>query len=179
LTNHATHCAAVAAAAFFCLAHAAAQPQATSPDGRWRVAAEAQTVVVYDRGERVKALVASRRDGQRRSTVAEVHHLDRRRSFVIAFDTLAELWELSVDPNAEPVYDGLVHDWRLREALGEPGFLGVRRTLLDQPLHELRFDDSGAFVLGRAPSDGQAGSAVLLLVQLDVRRVIARFAVPK
>lgn len=179
MTKHRTRSAALAAAAFFCLAQAAAQPQATSPDGRWQVVAEGQAVVVYDRIERVKTLVASRRDGQQRSAIAEVQHHDRRRSFVIAFDTLPELWELSVDSNAEPVFDGLVHDYRQGEALGEPGFLGVRRTLLDQPLRELRFDDNGAFVLGRARPDGDTGAAVLMLVQLDVRRVIARFAAPK
>lgn len=154
----------------------AAEPaQATSPDGRWQVRAEGLAVAVFDGGTRVKTLAARRRDGQQASTVAEVHAVPQRRSFVIAFDSLAELWELSIDPQAEPLFDGLVHDYRLNEGLAEPGFLGVRRTPLAAPLHELRIDDSGAFVLGREKGEGGA----LRLVQLDVRRAIARFSAPK
>lgn len=152
--------------------------QASSPDGRWQLRAEGQALVVLDRGERVKTIDASRRDGQQRSTVAEIHTVPQRRSFVIAFDTLAELWELSIDPHAEPVFDGLVHDWRLGEGIAEPGFLGLRRTPLGRPLRELQIDDSGAFVLGRESDDGDLRGA-LRLVQLDVRRTIARFAALK
>ena len=165
---------AIAAAALAPLAMAQ-QPQATSPDGRWRVVGEGQAVTVYDQGVKVKSLGASRRGGQQASAVAEVHYVGRRRSFVVTFDTLAELWELSVDPDAEPIFDGLVHDYRQGEALGEPGYLGVRRTLLDQPLRELRFDPGGALLIGRA---GGATDA-WVLVQLDVRRPIARFAIAK
>ncbi len=156
-------------------AWAAGPAQASSPDGRWLVRAEGQTLVVLDRGERVKTIAVSRRDGQNRSTVAEVHAVPQRRSFVIAFDNLAELWELSIDPQAEPLFDGLVHDYRQNEGLAEPGFLGVRRTPLTAPLGNLKIDDSGAFVLGRERGEGGA----LRLVQLDVRRDIARFAAPK
>jgi hypothetical protein len=152
--------------------------QASSADGRWQVRAEGQALVVLDHGVRVKTIDASRRDGQQRSTVAEIHAVPQRRSFVISFDSLAELWELSIDPNAEPLFDGLVHDWRLGEGIAEPGFLGLRRTPLERPLRDLQIDDSGAFVLGRETDDsGRRGA--LRLVQLDVRRAIARFAAPK
>ena len=166
--------ACLGALSLVALSTRAAEPaQASSPDGRWQLRAEGHALVVLDRGERVKTIDASRRDGQQRSTVAEIHAVPQRRSFVIAFDTLAELWELSIDPNAEPVFDGLVHDWRLGEAIAEPGFLGVRRTRLEQPLRTLAFDDSGAFVLGRASAAADAG-VPLHLVQLDIRRTIAR-----
>jgi hypothetical protein len=168
---------AVAAAMFASLVMAR-QPQATSPDGRWQVVAEGQAVVVFDRGARVKSVGASPRGSQQGSAVAEVHYIGHRRSFVIVFDTLAELWELSVDPDAEPLFEGLVHDYRQGEALAEPGYLGVRRTQLERPLRELVFDDGGGFVLGRAASDGDA-PPTLMVVQLDIRRVIARFAPPR
>ena len=152
-------------------------PTALSADGHWLVAADGQGVAVYDRGVRVKTLIATSRDGRTDpSVVASIHHVDARRSFVIAFETLSELWELSVDPRAAPIFDGLVHDYRLGEAVAEPGYLGARRTRLDTPLRELAFDDSGAFVLGR--NAGEPGShAVLHLVNLDIRRTIGRFAV--
>lgn len=170
--------ACVGALSLVALSTRAAEPaQASSPDGRWQLRAEGRALVVLDRGERVKTIDASRRDGQQRSTVAEIHAVPQRRSFVIAFDTLAELWELSIDPNAEPLFDGLVHDWRLGEGMAEPGFLGLRRTPLGRPLRELQIDDSGAFVLGRETEEGGLRGA-LRLVQLDVRRAIARFAAP-
>ena len=156
-------------------ASAAEAVQASSPDGRWQVRAEGLTLAVFNQGVLVKTLAASRRDGRQRSNVAEIHAVPQRRSFVITFDSLTELWELSIDPEAEPLFDGLVHDYRLNEGLAEPGFLGVRRTPLAQPLVDLKIDDSGAFVLGREKGD----SGALRLVQLDVRRSIARFAAPK
>jgi hypothetical protein len=155
----------------------AAGPTALSADGHWLVAADGQGVAVYDRGVRVKTLIATSRDGRTDpSVVASIHHVDARRSFVIAFETLSELWEVSVDPQAAPIFDGLVHDYRLGEAVAEPGYLGARRTRLDTPLRDLAFDDSGAFVLGRSAGES-GGHAVLHLVNLDIRRTIGRFAV--
>jgi hypothetical protein len=171
--------ACVFAAALAAGAARAADPaQASSDDGRWRVVAEGQTVAVYEQGVRLKTLVATARDGRNApSAIAAIHSVPARRSFVIAFETLAELWELSIDPQAAPILEGLVHDFRQGEALAEPGFLGVRRTRLDQPLHELVFDDSGAYVIGRSWSN-PAGPTALVLVQLDIRRAIGRFEVP-
>lgn len=156
----------------------AAEPlQALSADGRWRVAADGASVSVFHDGTRVKNMAAVPRDGrQAPSAVAAIHAAPARRSFVIAFETLAELWELSIDPQAAPVFDGLVHDYRHGEAVAEPGYLGVRRTRLEQPLRELALDDSGAYVLGRGGADA-AGRRLLLLVQLDIRRAIGRFNV--
>jgi len=168
------------ACGFAAALHAAAaadSPQVTSGDGRWRVAAEGTSVGVYHDGMRVKSLAATPRDGrQAASAVAAIRAAPARRSFVIAFETLAELWELSIDPQAAPIFDGLVHDYRQGEAIAEPGYLGVRRTQLAQPLRELALDDSGAYVLGRGAADA-AGRRPLVLVQLDIRRAIGRFDV--
>lgn len=170
--------ACVFAAALVAGAARAAEPaQASSDGGRWRVVAEGQTVVVYEHGVRVKALAATGRDGRDApSAITAIHSAPTRHSFVIAFETLTELWELSIDPQAAPILDGLVHDYRQGEALAEPGFLGVRRTRLDRPLHELALDDSGAYVIGRSWPE-PAGPTALVLVQLDIRRAIGRFEV--
>jgi hypothetical protein len=170
-------CMATAFAAAAAGAAMAAGPAAQSADGRWLVAADGQGIAVYDRGVRVKTLAATSRDGRTGpSAVASIHPVAARRSFVIAFETLNELWELSIDPQAAPIFDGLVHDYRLGEGIAESGYLGARRTRLDVPLRELAFDDSGAFVLGRsAPEPGS--NTVLHLVNLDIRRTIGRFAV--
>jgi hypothetical protein len=151
-----------------------AAPEATSPDGRWRVAGADGSVLVVDAGQVVKTLPARSLDGSGGASLTVVRFLAARRSFVIAFDTLDELWELSVDPAAPPVFEGLVHDYRMGEALGSPGFLGVRRTRLDFPARELAVDASQAYVVLRG-ADAPDGRTQLALAQLDVRRVIARW----
>jgi hypothetical protein len=168
--------ACVSMAACGNIAAAGASAQASAEGGHWQVAAEGQVVAVYDRGVRVKALDAVSRDGHDRSFAVAIHYQPARRSFVIAFDSLAELWELSIDPQAAPIFDGLVHDYRMGEGLAEPGYLGARRTRLEAPLSELAFDDSGAYVIGRAAAQA-ANRTLLYLVQLDIRRTIGRFPV--
>jgi hypothetical protein len=113
-------------------------------------------------------------DGRGRGGVAEVHAVAARRSFVVVFESLDELWEVSIDPAAEPIYDGLVHDYKMGEGIARPGFLNPRRTRLDTPLRGLRFDRSGGFVIGRAPDRESQGrpAAVLQVWQLDIRRRI-------
>ena len=151
----------------------AAAPQAASTDGRWRVEGDGAAVVVRDAGRVARTLPAADLGGHEAGRVADVHYLPRRRSFVIVFAGLPELWELSVDADAPPVYDGLVHDWRLGEAVPTPGFLGVRRTRLPAPAATLRPED------GQTPSQPHVLVSVPgaeLLVHLEVRRVIARFA---
>jgi len=149
--------------------HCLAAPDAVSADGRWRLEGQGSNVVVLDGGRAVKTLPARRLGGNADASVVAVRYLPARRSFVIAFDALAELWELSVDPNAPPVFDGLVHDYRMGEGVASPGFLGVRRTPLPAPVGALAVDDSNnAHVLARSADSWW-------LVNLDIRRPITRF----
>ena len=92
-----------------------------------------------------------------------------RKSFVVALKDIPEVWEISYDPKAEPIYDGLVHDYKMGEAIAKPGYLGVRRTPLDEPLDDFFFDQSYRHVLGatRPRADGSPNAQV---VNLDVRR---------
>jgi hypothetical protein len=145
-----------------------AAPADESTDGRWRVEGQGSAIVVFDAGQPVKTLPARALAGGDASAVSAVRWLPQRRSFVIAFDTLPELWELSVDPNAPPIHDGLVHDYRMGEAIAAPGFLGVRRTRLDAPVRSLDADARGAAYLTVHTADAR------LVVNLDVRRVIER-----
>lgn len=142
--------------------------QATSADSRFRVVADGRTVRVFDAQDRLLREHAA-------APVSALLDAAARRSFIIVFDDLPQLWELSYDPNAEPVYRGMVHDYRMGEGIAEPGFLNLRRTLLQEPLREPGFDAKHAMVLARAP-DRADGQAELVLVQLDVRRPIARFS---
>ena len=92
-----------------------------------------------------------------------------QRSFVVLFAGAGELWEISYDPQAEPIFDGLVHDYRSGEAIPRPGFLGIRRTLLDTPLDDFHLAPDGRHLIGvssLAPTE-------LQILNLDVRRRIA------
>jgi hypothetical protein len=147
----------------------AGPPVATSADGRWCLVADGAALTVIDAdGRSARQHVAP--------AVAGVFDAAPRRSFVVVFESLPELWEISYDPDAEPLYQGLGHDHRQREGIAEPGFLNVRRTRLDAPLRDAGFDSSHAFVIARAP-DRSDGQAVLVLVQLDVRKAIAAFTI--
>jgi hypothetical protein len=132
--------------------------------------ADGTRVLVLDGGQPVRALPSRSLQGNEDAAVIAVRYLRSRHSFVIAFAApMRELWELSVDPAAPPVFDGLVHDHRMAEAIAAPGFLGVRRTPLDAPLTALAADEAGGpFVLARDAS-------AWLLVNLDARRAIARY----
>lgn len=163
--------ALLTAAAAVSFAAAADAPAATA--GPWRLAAEGTRLVLRGAdGAVAREYTTSALEGGPASPVAAVLSQPRRRSFVVTFTRLAELWEISLDPEAEPVYDGLVHDWRMGEGIARPGYLGVRRTKLPEPLCTIALDVASAFVLGRGCS-GPAGT--LHLVQLDVRRRIAGF----
>ena len=148
---------------------------AVSGDGQWVMAANylPRTVVLFDAGlNLVRTYAAASADGKERSRVSAVYDAAPRRSFVVAMKDIAELWEISYDPKAAPIYDGLVHDYKLGEGLARPGFLGVRRTLLDEPLDDFFFDPAYRFVLGatRPRADGAASAQV---VGLDIRRKVA------
>jgi hypothetical protein len=167
-------------AAFFSMAALAAEPalKATSADGRWHIRADGEHLVIEDqRGlEPPRTLPVAALDGSQRSAVAAIEHAALRRSFVVSFRTLPELWEISYDPRAGPIFDGLVHDYRMGEGLAIAGFLHQRRTRLELPLAGIAFDRSQGFVLGQA-TDATDGRARLHLVQLDIRSTVARFVV--
>jgi len=107
------------------------------------------------------------------SRVSAVYDAAPRRSFVAAMKDIPELWEISYDPNAEPVYEGLVHDYKMGEGLQKPGFLNPRRTRLDNVLDDFFFDQSYAYVMG-ASRDAAKGQ----VVNLDVRRKVADLDLP-
>jgi hypothetical protein len=158
---------------------------ALSADGRWLLAGHTRphSLVLLDaqlqlvRSYRTMALT-----GGADSAVAGVWHSETRRSFVVAFETLPELWELSYNPTAEPIYDGLVHDYRMAEAIATAGFLGVRRTPLPQPLQVLLADTSLRHLLvtpsPQAAPAAASGATTVEILNLDIRRRITSHALP-
>ena len=157
---------------------------AVSGDGKWVMAANylPHSVVLFDADLNLqKTYAATTLDGKATSRVSAVYDATPRNSFVVALKDIPELWEISYNPKAEPIYDGLVHDYKMGESIAKPGFLGVRRTPLEEPLDDFFFDQSYRHVLGATrpkdvstsgPKSGD-GAATAQVVNLDARRKIA------
>ena len=155
---------------------------AVSGDGRWVMAANylPRTAVLFDADlNLVKRFDATTLDGKSASRVSAVYDAAPRRSFVLALKDLPEVWEISYDPKAAPIYDGLVHDYKMGEAIAKPGYQNVRRTPLEEPLDDFFFDQSYANVLGSTrPKPGAQGQVpTAQVVNLDARRKIAELPI--
>ena len=100
------------------------------------------------------------------SRVSAVYDARPRNSFIAALKDIPEVWEIPYD--GRPVYKGLVHDYRLKEAIPEPGPLPVRSIVLDDVLDDFFFDQNYDTILGasRTSPRGQ-------VVHLGVGRKIA------
>ncbi|MEQ1652746.1 MAG: cytochrome D1 domain-containing protein, partial [Hyphomicrobium sp.] len=111
------------------------------------------------------------------SRVSAVYQNPVRNSFIVALKDVAELWEVSTDPNAEPVYGAFVHNRQPGHEEGMPespgGLFARRRIAIPEPLDDFYFDPSYHNLLG-ASRDG----AKAVVVNLDVRKQIARVELP-
>ncbi|MFN0315645.1 MAG: cytochrome D1 domain-containing protein [Burkholderiales bacterium] len=149
---------------------------AVSSDGKYVAVGNylPRTLVILDAGDlSVVALVPVLDKNGKSSRVSAVYDAAPRKSFVVALKDIPELWEVSYDPRAEPVYEGLVHDYQFKEGIATPGQFHPRRTILDQVLDDFFFDKSCAFVIGAAREGGRGQ-----VVNLDVRRKIADVELP-
>jgi hypothetical protein len=153
----------------------------TSGDGMWRLTADLsmQRLLLQDtHGNTIRSyslptpsLLAT---GTVLQTPVVLRTHEKRQSFVVAFGACSELWEISYNPQAEDIFDGLVHDYRNHEGLARPGFLGVRRTLLAQPLDDLLIDTETPHVLGRA----RWHQSDVHVINLDIRKERTRIRPP-
>ena len=149
---------------------------AVSADGRYVMVANylPHTLVVLDARDLSLVKVIEVRDQQGKSSrVSAVYDAAPRKSFVAALKDIPEIWEISYDDNAAPIYDGFVHDYKLGEGIALPGKLNPRRTPLDEVLDDFFFDPSYAYVIGAARTGGKGQ-----VVNLDVRRKIADVPLP-
>ncbi len=132
------------------------------------------TIVAFDARDLslVKLIPAADRDGKS-SRVSAVYDAAPRETFIVALKDVPELWEIPYGPKTGPVYEGLVHDYRMAEALSTKGPLPVRRIALDDILDDFFFDPSYDHVIGAA-RDGHTGQ----VVNLNVQRKIAEVDLP-
>ena len=158
-----------------------AQLAARSTDGKWILSAgqSPYSLVLLDTTlETVQRYQATSLDGTSRSPIAAVFDAPSRRSFIVALPGIAELWEISYDPKADPIYDGLVHDYRMGEGLARPGYFGVRRIQLKTPLTAVYFTQDYRTAIGISIATADLAPLNAHVINLDIRREIATIALP-
>jgi DNA-binding beta-propeller fold protein YncE/cytochrome c553 len=152
-----------------------ARNAAVSSDGKYVLVANylPHTLTLLDSELRLVKLIEAKSKHGQSSRVSAVYDAPPRKSFIAALKDVPELWEISYDPKAEPIADGLVHDYRLKEGDFVPGFLNPRRTELAGLLDDFFFTPDYRNVVG-TQRDGRSGQ----VVNLDVHRAIATLELP-
>ena len=142
----------------------------TAGDGA--MAADGADLVLRDATGQALARWPLRNAQGQPGTLLAVCTLPLRRSHAIVVQGWTELWEISHDPAAPPIYDGLVHDWRMAEGIPRPGYLGIRRIRLVRPWVAVSGNGRQPWLVGAEAADDGTLTAVVL--HLDIRRELAR-----
>jgi WD40 repeat protein len=152
---------------------------ALSKDGKWLAVANylPHTLTILSTADLsvVRILDTTDRNGTS-SRVSAVYQAPKRNSFILALKDVPEIWEVSTDPEAKPVYEGYVHSYEagMVEALpSSQGLFARRRIGVSQPLDDFFFDPDYKNLIG-ASRDGDRG----VVVNLAVGREIAELPLP-
>lgn len=152
---------------------------AASKDGRHIAVANylPHTLVILSADDLAVEKVFEVKDRAGRSSrVSAVYQAPTRNSFIAALKDVPEIWEIATDPNAPPVYGGLVHSHEkgMTEGLvSSQGLFALRRIALDEPLDDFFFDPDYRYLLGSS-RDGKSAT----VVNMNVGRAIARIEMP-
>ena len=137
---------------------------ATSSDGRWIAVGNylPHNVVILNAEDLTLHKVIPVEDGKgQTSRVSAVYNAPPRNSFIVALKDFQEVWELSYDPEADPVTAGFAHNNRVgveNEAIViEEQPFARKRMKVDSYLDDFFFDPYYAEVIG-ASRGGKGGS---------------------
>jgi DNA-binding beta-propeller fold protein YncE/cytochrome c553 len=139
---------------------------AVSDDGRYAMVANylPHTLVVLDtRDLSLLKIIPVQDDKGTGSRVSAVYTAPPRKSFIAALKDIPEVWEIPYGEDAEPIYPGLVHDYRMGEALALKGPFPMRRIHLDDYLDDFFFDQTYQHLIGAA-RNSKNGQVVNLIV---------------
>ena len=102
------------------------------------------------------------------SRVSAVYAAAPRNSFIAALKDIPEVWEIYYNDKHEPVYNGLVHDYRHGEGVEDKSRFPIRPIPLDDYLDDFQFDPSYTHLMGAARNskNGQ-------VINLNIRRKVA------
>ena len=152
---------------------------AMSNDGKWLAVANylprTLTLLATDDLHVVKVIDVVGHDGTP-SRVSAVYQAPQRNSFVLALKDVPEIWEVAIDPDAGPFFDGFVHSHEkgMEESLAaEKGLFARRRIKIGAPLDDFFFTPDYRNLIG-TNRDGDKG----VVVNLDVGREIAELPLP-
>jgi len=127
------------------------------------------TLVVLDAEnlQPIKIIPVKDKNGKT-SRVSAVYAAAPRNSFIVALKDIPEVWEIYYNDEHEPVYSGLVHDYRHGEGIEEKGAFPIRHIPLDDYLDDFQFDQSYTHLMGAARNakNGQ-------VINLNIRRKVA------
>ncbi len=107
------------------------------------------------------------------SRVSAVYQARPRDSFIAALKDVPEVWEIATNPNAPPVFSGLVHSHEkgMVEGLASSqGLFALRRIEVPEPMDDFFFDPPYRNLVGSA-RDGKAAIVVNLTVGRDIKRL--------
>ena len=155
---------------------------AVSSDGKWVMVGNylPHTVVILHANDLKPFRVVKVADRKgKTSRVSAVYDAAPRKSFIVALKDVKELWEMSYDPEAAPVYGGFVHSYRQGQVEGvvvEKQPFARRRVALESYFDDFFFSPDYAEVIGAARSGGRGGTAGGAVYNLDVRKKIADLA---
>ena len=151
-----------------------------SSDGRWLLVAtrDPDGLSLLDAGLRLtRTYPLASLDRKTTGRVGTTLVNPVRDSFIVSLHDIKELWEISWNPKAEPIFDGLVHDYRMGEGVASSGFLGVRRTPLDDAMPHALLAPDGLHVVGTTqPTAGKPPRTEL--INLNIRRRIRTLDLP-
>ncbi|MEQ1715621.1 MAG: cytochrome D1 domain-containing protein [Hyphomicrobium sp.] len=152
---------------------------AMSKDGKWLAVANylPHTLTILSTGDLAVEKIFDVADAKGvTSRVSAVYQAPTRDSFILALKDVPEIWEITTNPNAEPVFEGFVHSHEkgMKEALASSaGLFARRRIAVSQPLDDFFFDPGYRHLIGAAREGGKA-----VVVNLIVGREIAELALP-
>lgn len=117
--------------------------------------------------EPIKVIPATNKKGKS-SRVSAVYTATPRNSFIVALKDIPEVWEIFYNEKHEPIYNGLVHDYRQGEGIEDTSLFPIRRIELDDYLDDFQFDQSYTHLMGTARNakNGQ-------VIDLNIRRKVA------
>lgn len=148
---------------------------AISSDGRFAMVANylPHTLVALDTRDLQPIRVIDVKDGTGKSSrVSAVYDAAPRKSFVAALKDIPEVWEMSYDASAPPVYQGLVHDHKLGEGIAVQGPFPPLRIKLEDYLDDFFFNSTYEYLIGTS-REGRSQ-----VVDLDLKRKVASIDLP-
>lgn len=149
---------------------------AVSGDGRYVIVGNylPQTLVILDALDlKPLKLIEAQDENGKHSRISAVYDAAPRKSFIAALKDVKEVWEIPYGEHHEPIYPGLVHDYRMAESLADTGPFPIRRIPLEDYLDDFYFDQSYTHLMG-ASRDGGKGQ----VINLDARRKVADLDLP-